>query len=35
VLARFGYRVLRLEAALVVRQLPVALARIHEALRQR
>jgi very-short-patch-repair endonuclease len=32
VLARLGYRVLRLEAALVVRELPVALERIRAAL---
>src|SRR5690606_18984643 len=34
VLARLGYRVLRLEAALVIRQLPVALQRIREALQE-
>jgi very-short-patch-repair endonuclease len=33
VLARLGYRVLRLEAALVMHQLPVALERIRNALR--
>jgi len=33
VLARLGYRVLRLEAAPVMRELPVALARIRNALR--
>jgi very-short-patch-repair endonuclease len=32
VLARLGYRVLRLEAELVVRQLPVALERVRAAL---
>jgi very-short-patch-repair endonuclease len=32
VLARLGYRVLRLDAALVMHQLPVALQRIREAL---
>ena len=31
-LARLGYRVLRLEAQLVLTQLPVALARVREAL---
>jgi very-short-patch-repair endonuclease len=31
-LARLGYRVLRLEAQLVLRQLPVALALVREAL---
>ena len=31
-LARLGYRVLRLEAQLVLKQLPVALARVREAL---
>jgi very-short-patch-repair endonuclease len=31
-LARLGYRVLRLEAELVMRRLPVALARLREAL---
>jgi len=31
-LARIGYRVLRLEAGLVMRHLPVALGRVREAL---
>ena len=34
-LARLGYRVLRLEAELVMRQLPVALALVRQALRDR
>jgi very-short-patch-repair endonuclease len=34
-LARVGYRVLRLEAGLVMRQLPLALARVREALAPR
>jgi hypothetical protein len=33
-LDRAGYRVLRLEASLVLRQLPLALARIRAALAQ-
>jgi leucyl-tRNA synthetase len=33
-LARLGYRILRLEAGLVVHQLPVALGRIRQALRE-
>ena len=33
-LARLGYRVLRLEAELVMRELPVALSRVREALGQ-
>ncbi len=33
-LVRMGYRVLRLEAELVLRQLPLALARVREALQQ-
>jgi very-short-patch-repair endonuclease len=33
-LVRLGYRVLHLEAEVVTRQLPVAVARIREALRQ-
>jgi very-short-patch-repair endonuclease len=34
-LARLGYRVLRLPAALVMEQLPVAVGRVREALQQR
>ena len=34
-LARLGYRVLRLEAQLVLKQLPVALALVRQALRER
>jgi very-short-patch-repair endonuclease len=34
-LARLGYRVLRLEAQLVMKQLPVALERVRQALRER
>jgi hypothetical protein len=33
-LARLGYRVLRLEAGLVMRELPAALGRVREALAQ-